>query len=295
MLNGSQMELHNSLTTILKQHVKEKFVYVPNPGNAGDSFIAYATYQFFEDLNLQYEIGKPTGLYPNRVVVFGGGGNLVHPYPNAIEFMRNNHRIAKLLILLPHTIASYGEDLRELGPNCHIFCREMPSYGYARRYASNAHVHLSHDMALSTDIEKIYSFEHNLLQLPLRYRSLKSDLKQGLAALRHHAKNGFNRDRLMAFRNDAESTSDTKIDNNFDISDVFCSRDFSPSATMHTTYKLARFLDRYQTIHTNRLHVCILSAILKKKVHFYRNSYFKNRAIFEHSLQNRYPNVQWCE
>jgi hypothetical protein len=53
-----------------------------------DSFIAHATYQIFERIDLEYEIGSKSELYPNQVVICGGGGNLVSPYPEMVTFLR---------------------------------------------------------------------------------------------------------------------------------------------------------------------------------------------------------------
>jgi hypothetical protein len=50
-------------------------------------------------------------------------------------------------------------------------------------------------------------------------------------------------------------------------------------------------IDRFETIHTNRLHVGIASALLGKKVNLYANDYFKIRAIYETSIKPFFPNV----
>ena len=46
-------------------------------------------------------------------------------------------------------------------------------------------------------------------------------------------------------------------------------------------------------VHTNRLHVGIAGAMLGRKVTFYDNDYFKNRAIFRTSIEPYYPNVRF--
>ena len=40
---------------VLIQQLGGKVNYLPNPGNAGDSLIACATYQFFERNNIEYK------------------------------------------------------------------------------------------------------------------------------------------------------------------------------------------------------------------------------------------------
>lgn len=66
------------------------------------------------------------------------------------------------------------------------------------------------------------------------------------------------------------------------------------SAKGRTETPVQGFLDRiakYETIHTNRLHVGIGAALLGRRTHLYANGYFKNRAIFESSLKPYFPKV----
>lgn len=51
--------------------------------------------------------------------------------------------------------------------------------------------------------------------------------------------------------------------------------------------------DCYGEIRTNRLHVGIVGALLGKRVVLHDNSYGKNRAVWEHSLAGRFPDVEW--
>jgi len=55
------------------------------------------------------------------------------------------------------------------------------------------------------------------------------------------------------------------------------------------------YINRFETIHTNRLHVAITGALLGKQVTLSGNSYFKNRAIFKTSLEPNFPNVKFVE
>lgn len=50
-----------------------------------------------------------------------------------------------------------------------------------------------------------------------------------------------------------------------------------------------REIAEYDEVKTNRLHVAIVATMLGKKVTLYPNSYFKNRAVYEHSLA-QHPN-----
>jgi exopolysaccharide biosynthesis predicted pyruvyltransferase EpsI len=71
-------------------------------------------------------------------------------------------------------------------------------------------------------------------------------------------------------------------------------RDISKEGRAHTPIK--SFLDqisRFETICTNRLHVCIGAALLGRRVHFFPNDYFKNKLVFEASLEPYFPNVSF--
>lgn len=73
-------------------------------------------------------------------------------------------------------------------------------------------------------------------------------------------------------------------------------RDISAEGTESTP--MADFLDaiaRFETIHTNRLHVSIAAAMMGRRVHLYANSYFKNRSIYEASLKRAFPNLTFSE
>jgi len=50
-------------------------------------------------------------------------------------------------------------------------------------------------------------------------------------------------------------------------------------------------LDAYAVIHTDRLHVAIAAALLGKSVFLYPGAYFKNQAVWQSSIQSRFPKV----
>src|SRR5690242_4722115 len=94
-----------------------QFIYIPNIGNAGDAFIAHATYQFFRRLGLSYKIGNLAGTYPEATIVCAGGGALIEPYVHIADFLKRNLNKWRELIILPHTIQSYGNLLSQLDGN----------------------------------------------------------------------------------------------------------------------------------------------------------------------------------
>lgn len=284
--------MDKQLAQVLGQFHNEDVVFIPNPGNAGDSFITCATYQMLDDLALPYRVGAPSGSYPGSVLLYAGGGNLIGEYVNAIQFIRNNHAKAKALVVLPHTIAAFADTLASLGPECYLFCREQRSYAYVSQAVTAAKVFLSHDLALSADLERIRQVAEvdgagSIFNLD------SQRVRLSLIAWRHILQSGFRFNSLQAFRTDVERTNLDVPPHNFDASAIFATRDLSPAACTQTTATLMRFLDRYRLVSTNRLHICIMSLMLGKRVEFYPNSYFKNEAIYLHSLKHQFPLLRW--
>ncbi|MCG8587891.1 MAG: polysaccharide pyruvyl transferase family protein [Proteobacteria bacterium] len=47
----------------------------------------------------------------------------------------------------------------------------------------------------------------------------------------------------------------------------------------------------FASIHTDRLHVAIAACLMEKELHLYPGGYFKNRAVFESSIADNFPNA----
>lgn len=272
----------------------EKIVYVPNPGNAGDAFITHATFQFLDRLGIAYETGSNRESYPGRIIAYGAGGALVPYYGQAADFIRRNIGRWRAFVLLPHTVQGHEALLGQLGADCTLICRERMSYDHVRAHAGGAQVLLSHDMALQADLDTTRTAGAKLSLAALqRHGLLRRHLGQAVHAFRRRLKAGGRE--LSALRQDDEKTGIALPAGNCDLSELFWPADCSAPASLLATRDMLRFLDRFDTVRTNRLHVCILAAKLGKTVLFHANSYGKNRAIYEHSLQPRFPNVIWQE
>jgi exopolysaccharide biosynthesis predicted pyruvyltransferase EpsI len=286
--------MHSDLENVLRSIRKSNAVYVPNGGNAGDSFIAHATYQLFARLGVEFELGHLSADYPGRVVIVGGGGNLVHPYPNIANFLRRNLGRWQQLVILPHTIRAYEETLRQLGPNCTLFCRERPSFDFVAGVSPRATVLLSHDLALSCDFDDTRRLMadrrvRDLLDPTLLVRNTKRLVRK----VRHGLATGGSDRVLDAFRTDVEGTAGDVPGTNIDLSEAFAADDMSPASSLHATFWTMSFVDRFEVVRTNRLHIGIMAAMLGKQLELFDNSYGKVRDVFDHSLRDRFPNVRW--
>lgn len=284
----------------------EKVYYRANPGNAGDALIATGTFHLFDDLGLNYEIIDDSRFDPkDKTIVYAGGGNLNHIYSDARVFMKATHTIAKKFILLPHTVTGNEDLLAEMEDNCIIFARESISYDHLLQHCTRCNVHLDHDMALNMDLEKILCLNYpNSLSLVLtkllnkfigsKYNHIPSIKKLVGAQVMEWGKSKYGPGRVgMFFRNDAEASGIEIAEGNADLSVVYEFGTLDREYTDYTVWRLLKYIDRFEEVKTDRLHICLASAMLNKKVEFYSNSYFKCKAVFEYSLRDMFPNIYW--
>ncbi|MFT4176366.1 MAG: polysaccharide pyruvyl transferase family protein [Luteolibacter sp.] len=280
-------------------HGKE-IVYCPNPGNAGDSLIAAATLQAFEQHEVSVELVRPGDTVARgRLVFFGGGGNLVPEYTDCSGFLERNHAQAERLVLLPHSVRGHEALLGELGPNVDLILREPTSYAHCLKFAPHARVHLAHDMAFRMDVDA------------LRLRPLASGATFRLDMLKSRRRRVVHRlfrwqklcqwfapwklKRLDAFRTDLESTGKIQLQpGNLDLSTILMYGVTDRESIWLAARHLADFIDAYQEVHTDRLHVSIIASLLGKGVFFHPNSYYKNEAVYRYSMQDRFPLTTWC-
>ena len=137
-----------------KQAKGRKIIYMPNPGNLGDSLIASATLQQFERHGLSYEVMQRQMTHaPENLYVYAGGGNLVPYYKDAENALRALSAVGASFCLLPHSCFGVDEVLMAYAGDLVIFARENKTYEYLRGLNKrDLRVELSHDIALSLDL-----------------------------------------------------------------------------------------------------------------------------------------------
>jgi exopolysaccharide biosynthesis predicted pyruvyltransferase EpsI len=299
---------HQTLGSYLKS-LSEEIVYIPTPGNAGDSLIAHATYSLFRECSIPYRIADTSSVaVTDRVVVVGGGGNLVPPYQQIRNAMLSLHSSAKRLVILPSTISGNEDLLAELDSRADIFCREEVSFDHVKKHAPRANVFLLEDMAFAVDVSA------TLEGRPTGYLALVSDaigerfhsrspsptisLRRVLGSMFFDlARNSRWKSRasgstLDAFRTDVEQRGEVRR-NNVDVSLIYSIGVGREDLAWFVARRLLMFLDSYEKIRTNRLHVAIGGALLGKSVEFFPNAYFKCKAVYDYSMRTRYRNVTW--
>ncbi len=281
----------------LNQYKEKEIWYKPNPGNGGDALIAFATYTLFKKHGIKYHIIRGNEDLSGRIVFFGGGGNLVNYYNHGADFIRGTHQIANELVVLPHTIRGHEELMSELGENTTLIAREEPSFEYISQFKKIGNCHLMRDMVFDLDIDSAFgplAPAPRLIPL-IRKRSVaRAVLKKG-KDISYFTKRRDTSNVLYAFRTDAEKTDIDIPEENVDVTAwVNLDYDMTDEAkVMETSKRIFRFLNQFETIHSNRLHVGIASSLLDKETHFYDNSYNKNKSVYEFSMKGRFRNLIW--
>lgn len=271
------------LEALRRSPLSDPVVYFPNVGNAGDAFIAAATYRFFYRSGVPFVLGTENAQYDGRVVLFAGGGNLTGPNSYGARIISRHAGRAARFILLPHTVNMYADLFADMGPNCTLFAREARTFDFLRRSGSRAVIEFSHDMAFSLtseDIEDLSSplqFAKNYLpEMVLDYR-IREIAKIAFVA---YCRAGH----LMALRNDVEKTDRIIPRVNIDISKRLWPSSLVEKESDFVARLFIYSLKLARSVRTNRLHVGIGSALLGKRTFLHDNSYGKNRDVFEASF-----------
>ena len=250
------------LCDFLRRYKDQEVIYIPNPGNAGDSIIAYGTLLVFRDAGLRWTFGDINETYAGKTLFYAGGGNL-GLYTNCITFLERNKDLNHIVVL-PHTIIDADDVLRGLGDNITIICRERTSFEYVKSIKPR-HVYLSKDFAFYIRDLDAY---HNPSATSV----------------------------LNSFRTDNEKTTIPIPEDNLDISYLISLKDAKNNtcnvdSIVKITDCMFGCISKFGTVNTNRLHVAIAASLLGKRVHFYPNCYHKNRSVYEYSMRDRFPNT----
>jgi len=254
-----------------------KVKYVPNFGNAGDSFIGFATLQMFEELALDYQICKPTEIFKGETILYGGGGSMIRKYQGSKKFLLCNHE-ENNIVVLPHSFNDCDDLLAALSEKVILIAREKISYDYVRSKINNSdNALLSDDMAFHVkDIDK---YKNTSCVGACNAFRLDDELSGGNGHVGVPEDNkdisiDFQRPMFMKNWNLADDVN-TQVKKNLSIAtdNIFC------------------YLSKFKEVNTNRLHVGIAAALLGKVVNLYRGSYHKIVGVYDFSMRGKFNNV----
>lgn len=257
----------DALAADLRSYIAgRQVILMPNPGNFGDGLILAGTVRFFEDYGIPFRInhvGKQRGkrqllgvllrdLLTRNHVFIYGGGGA---WAKSCDLGFRN--VAML--------ERFTRKIFVLPTTFELFGLRTPVRLYRRdndeSLANVPNSKFCHDMALYLAL--IPSDE----VLPNRTAPTK--------------KFGF------ILRTDNEARSDRVMPEGVENKDI--------SKSGHCEDPIDEFLlyiDQFEHIITDRLHVAIGGVLLGKRVSVVQGSYFKIRAIFRASLQNRFSDVE---
>jgi len=240
----------------------EPVTFVPNPGNIGDAAINLACFLYLKERFASVEIRSMTDSPRTECVFVGGGGNAVEPlYVNVRDFLESlppGHR----LFMFPATLRGYSQSLQRIASSVRILCREPVSLAYAASQVGSENVMLAHDAAflLASPLRDDYS--GHATKIPVaKCRLFRAD-KEGI-----HSEIG---------------SIDIMTYHQSDWTDMQLARD--------NVWAAARYLAGFGEVDSDRLHCAIIAAILGRRTTLRANCYFKNAAVFAHSL-SRLPNT----
>jgi exopolysaccharide biosynthesis predicted pyruvyltransferase EpsI len=248
---------------------KKPVLYISNGGNWGDAVIKQGTFSFLEYFSVPFIEVRPK--MPNQKITRESRKNEIELHVRLLKAKVTNQLILfagsgawckhySRDELFGQLVSSYSLKNVIVLPSTYEFSPKIKNVTLYRRdnFESKTNAPNSkfcHDMA--------FFLEH----LNFTYSTNISTVSDG-----------------FLFRQDVETSGKIEVpENNRDISTLG-----------NTNTPISGFIEeilQYEHIHTDRLHVSIVAAILHKKVSLYPNSYFKNEAIFKTSIQENYPNV----
>jgi exopolysaccharide biosynthesis predicted pyruvyltransferase EpsI len=255
--------MNGSLIGVLSTLRERDVVVLYNRGNRGDGLIHLGGRRLLADLGVAYRA------FREEEDIAGLGGDVLLVY-GAGAMSRRTHSLAKLLpkitrrfsevIVLPASFDLEESRVRHFAESWDkrttVFCREMVSFSALKAAGVRPRaLLLGHDLAFHADLS-----------------AWAERPASGSAGL---------------FRRDNEAT----------YSALPPDLDFYDDPSHGTAREPERLLDvvaQYSEIHTDRCHAAIAGAMMGRRVVFYRNNYFKNRAIYDHSLA-ALTNVRFVE
>jgi exopolysaccharide biosynthesis predicted pyruvyltransferase EpsI len=298
----------SAIVDYLRRFRGEEVLFLPNPGNAGDSMISTGSYHALEEAGVRYRTPRIGNFdATGRIVIYGGGGNLYERGRHSYNTLKRIHAQAKHVTILPHTIKDVDDLLAAFGPNVTVISRELVTDGYVRGFGGRYEALLMDDMAFSIDMERLMSGRDGFSTPAMLLHFLRSRLlgKEGHTSfdnVKRYLNPGPVAARLQArqrggvlncFRLDGEATDIEVPADNVDLPIVFMFGGVPAPVAYHAARSMMQVLSTFDEVRTNRLHVSIACGLLGLRTQFFPNNYYKCRAVWEYSMAHRFPNIAW--
>jgi len=290
--------------SVLKQMLKEfciehnvEDIYL-QPGNAGDALISSGTSVLLEDLDLTLNPVDSLDFDKLRAqnqtgIVFSGGGVLNQFYGVGWSMLNDIKSHGLVVFMLPCTISFDGVECSPFEQDDILFLREKISLSNCRNRTPSK-TFLSHDLALYPPVDFwIQTVERNIT-FQSRIKLYKTILKQ-IGKRRFIRLISGQHVPLHAYRLDGESFfRPIGLTYNLDLSKIAGQASQVSWVENHAISAQFLFLlSRFKTVQTDRLHVSIGSFILSIECELRDGAYWKNMAVFDHSLATDDTSVVW--
>lgn len=238
---------------------KSKIYFMPNPGNWGDGLINYSTYDFFEYYNIEFEILAPKKrkYYYGLKKIFNIKSNSILIYGGGGGW--NSFWKFPLIKLQDHGVMNLFRKVIVLPSTYETYIRDEKIIYYSRdsynSLENNPSSSFCPDMAFFLSGKDFSKFSTNEYKEGFFYRTDKESANKIIIPKGNH---------------------DLSLDGDYldHYTDFF------------------KEIGKYETIYTDRLHICIAGFLLKKEVYFYAGAYFKNEAIYK-SILNSFENIHF--
>lgn len=248
-----QLKMNGALAQLLLEFRGRDVVVLLNRGNRGDGVIHLGGRQLLGLLGITYreyhELDDLSHMQGDVLLIHGAGAMSrgTHSLPRVLKSVapRFSH-----IVMLPSSFDLNEPSVRDFAATWDakysVFCRELVSLSALQEAGATPDVLLlGHDLAFHADLK------------PWATRPAKG--------------------RVGIFRQDKEATYG-RLPRDLDVyEDASYGSDREPE-------RLLEFVARFSEIHTDRCHAAITAAMMGRTVVFYRNNYFKNQAIYDHSL-----------
>ncbi len=235
----------------------EPVTFVTNPGNIGDALINLSCYRYLSTRYAKLTVRSVDHTPSTDCVFMAGGGNLIEGLYTSVADFVTERCSGRRLFFFPSSVSGFEQWLDGLSGRMRMICREPLSWAHVGDHLPEEEVWLGHDAAFSAT---------GLLRAAFA------------GGLQNHPRSA-----ARFFRNDDESGHRLRSDG--DVMALRGGNWVDLSAAEKAVAEAALTILQFGRVYTDRLHCAILSAILDRYVVLVPNSYFKNKAVFDHSLK----------
>lgn len=248
-----RLNMNGALSRLLSSYRNHAIATLSVTGDRGDALVHRGANEFFRAIGVTCRDYRDTDdlsqLHGDVLLIYGAGTWVRRKNQLVRQLSWVLPRFAEV-VLLPSSFELEHPRIRSFVRSWNerytVFCRELVSFDSLRPpQAKPKALLLGHDLAFHADL-----------------RSWAERRASGRAGV---------------FRRDDEAASGGFPRDLDDYSDVALGSDHDPDPMLD-------YIARYAEIHTDRCHVAIAAAMMRRRVVFYQNRYFKNRAIYDHSL-----------